>query len=643
MRSLFNTWYRRFGHWFVGKSRQGKNAWARNRSRRVCLSFDQLEDRMAPAVYFVNTLADISFTASQVDPATGEIMGHGNTVTLRSAIEAANETPGSNTIELLLPGDYKIAIPPAAPDDTAATENNLTGDFDIIPNAASPAHSSLTIVNASGDTAMVDGNNLDRVFDINPGGGAVPAGFTVILKGFTIQNGFASSGDGPSATGGGIRDEGNVNLTLTNMVVKNNRSTADGGGIVMENTVNASWILTIMNSTISNNHAGDAGGGIDTDGHGTVMISNSVVSGNTDLNQGAGIYIDSVTDAQGVLESANMTMTKTIVTNNSALAPSTTDGQGGSGGGISNAGNGTIRIDSSTISSNFADGSGGGFDDENGFGTLDIQQSLFINNSAALDGGAIREGGPSTFINSSEIKDNSSGGAGGGIFANGVTLTLQTSTVAGNTSSSNGGGIELQTTGSGTSGSTITDVTIAGNSALNNAGVNGGGIDAPAGFTGSVSLLNDTINANVAANGGGVFWVETSGTFAVQNTIIAQNFATTGPDAHNPSGNFTDNGNNLIGIAGATGGNTGFNAGSDQNGTASAPLDPKLGPLGNNGGPTVGAPGSSMVLETEKPAKGSPAIGNGNPAAAPMFDERGFLSVTKGKANIGAVSQAKHE
>src|SRR5438876_999726 len=80
----------------------------------------------------------------------------------------------------------------------------------------------------------------------------------------------AANPDGPTSTGGGIRDQGNTDLTLFNMVVTRNNATGDGGGIVMENTVNSSWILTINNSTISNNHAGDAGGGIDTDGAGTV-------------------------------------------------------------------------------------------------------------------------------------------------------------------------------------------------------------------------------------------------------------------------------------------------------------------------------------------------------------------------------------
>jgi hypothetical protein len=92
-----------------------------------------------------------------VDKATGRIIGT-HTVTLRSAIEAANSTPGSNTIRLSVAGTYKITIPPAASDDTAETEINQTGDFDIIPNASSPRGSTVTIVNDSGGLVAVSGN-----------------------------------------------------------------------------------------------------------------------------------------------------------------------------------------------------------------------------------------------------------------------------------------------------------------------------------------------------------------------------------------------------------------------------------------------------------------------------------------------------
>jgi hypothetical protein len=638
MSTLFGHYYRRFHQWIYGISRRGS---APTRSHRVYLKVDQLEDRVTPAVYKVNTLADLSL-APGVDNATGRIDGT-NTVTLRSAIFAANHTVGSNTIELTVPGVYKIAIPPAGTDDTMSGEDDSTGDFDIIPNAANTKESTLTIMNASGGKVAVDGNHLDRVFDINPNDAALAKAFTVVLDGFTIQNGIASPGDLAAGSGGGIRDQGNVNLTLTNMVVTGNRATADGGGLVMLNSVDGTWKLTITHSTISNNHAGDAGGGIDTDGAGTVVITDSVISGNTDVNQGAGVYIDLAVGASPGAPGADMTMTRTIVGNNQALASSMTDGQGGSGGGISNAGTGAMTIISSTIANNFAAGSGGGFDDENGVGTLNIQTSLFLNNAAALDGGAIREGGTSSAITSSEIKGNVSGQAGGGVFANGVTLTVMASTIANNISTGNGGGLELQTTGSGTTGSTLTDVTITGNSALNNAGVNGGGIDAPAAFTGSMALVNDTINANFADNGGGIFWAATSGsTFSLQNTIVAQNVASTaGPDAVNLAGMFTDNDGNLIGISGAGSGNTGFAAVHTQTGSTSAPLDPLLGPLQNNRGPTVGAPGASLVLETEAPLKNSPAIGKGILTGAPPTDERGFPSVQHGKINVGAVSQAK--
>jgi hypothetical protein len=71
------------------------------------------------------------------------------------------------------------------------------------------------------------------------------------------------------------------------------------------------------------------------------------------------------------------------------------------GGGV----NGTITIVRSTVSDNFAAGSGGGFDDENGFGTLVIQQSLFSGNSAVLDGGAIRGHHPHRLSTPSPARD----------------------------------------------------------------------------------------------------------------------------------------------------------------------------------------------------------------------------------------------
>ena len=112
-------------------------------------------------------------------------------------------------------------------------------------------------------------------------------------------------------------------------------------------------------------------------------------------------------------------------------------------------------------------------------------------------------------------------------------------------------------TGNGAS-ATVTNSTLTGNTA----GQQGGGIDAGLNVAVNfgLTLLNDTINGNFSGSGGGIFWGGT-GSVTVQNTLIAQNTAiTSGPDANSAAGTFTDNGGNLIGIAGTGSGNTGFNA-----------------------------------------------------------------------------------
>jgi predicted outer membrane repeat protein len=581
-----------------------------------------LEDRFAPATISVNSLADI------LNPAPG-------IVTLRSAIEQANATPGNNTVNLTVPGTYKITLP------AAGVDNNATGDFDILPNAATPPGSTLTIRNTSGGKVVVDGNHLDRVFDINPANVTAPARFTVVLQGFTIQNGVAQPGDGAAGSGGGIRDQGNVSLTLTNITLTNNRATADGGGIAMENAASTPWTLTINNSRITNNRAGDAGGGVETDGSGRVLINpGTVITGNTSVNQGAGIWLDAI-QVGDVFQGASLKVNGAVIGNNKALSA------GGVGGGIGNAGNGPVTLLNSTLADNFAGATGGGFGDENAQGSLTVLNSTFLNNTATGNGGGIAAGGPVTSVTNTEIDGNTSGGTGGGLFANGVTLAVQSSTFANNTASGDGGGIDLETTGAGLfHGSTITVTTLTGNTALNNAGANGGGINAGANFTGDLLLLGDTLNANFASVGGGVFWAATTGSnFGLQNTIIAGNFAAVGPDAASDKA-FIDLGGNLIGVSGPGSGNTGFTSATTQTGTLDNPLDPLLGPLQDNGGPAVGAPGHTiplqpgqpMTLKTELLLSGSPAIGAGILPRAGVTDERGFPSVVDGAINVGATS-----
>src|SRR5262245_1924013 len=117
--------------WFGGRRPE--------RRYRARPQLELLEARLAPAVFNVNSLADLSI-ATGVNP-DGTIIGQGNTVTLRSAIQAANANSGAggNTINLTLAGTYKI-IQAGTPGET----DNLKGEFSIFPTKP---NGNLTIVN----------------------------------------------------------------------------------------------------------------------------------------------------------------------------------------------------------------------------------------------------------------------------------------------------------------------------------------------------------------------------------------------------------------------------------------------------------------------------------------------------------------
>src|SRR6476659_7649267 len=98
----------------------------------------------------------------------------------------------------------------------------------------------------------------------------------------------------------------------------------------------------------------------------------------------------------------------------------------------------------------------------------------------------------------------------------------------------------------------------------------------------------------------------------LRNTLSAKNGGASG-GGNDADGSFASNGYNLIGTADHT---TGFTAIGDQTGTDASPIDPRLGPLQDNGGPTdTMAPLISSLA--------SPAIDKGKSFALPT-DQRGL-------------------
>jgi CSLREA domain-containing protein len=181
--------------------------------------------------------------------------------------------------------------------------------------------------------------------------------------------------------------------------------------------------------------------------------------------------------------------------------------------------------------------------------------------------------------------ENPSDEFGGGAYNYGGTLTISNSTFSDNDSFTAGGGVATE---QGTV--IVTDSTFSDNSAGGGGG--GGGIYKHT--LGTLEVINSTFSGNSAVFGGGI---NSNGSATLKNTIVAGNSASLrGPDVN---GTFTSQGYNLIGDGTDS---TGFTQAGDQVGTAARPLDPLLGGLDDNGGPT----------KTHALLAGSPAIDKGN-------------------------------
>ena len=341
-----------------------------------------------------------------------------------------------------------------------------------------------------------------------------------------------------------------------------------GGGLRNFGTVTLADVVIDANRSPSGN-----GGGIFNSGNLQIYgsaITDNKISFADGVARGGGIYNDGV-----------------AAIFNSTISNNVSDGQGSLalGGGIYNKN--VMTIESSSVINNHARfGTGGGIYNQaemalhevivqenrasSAAGILNVQGSMTFengtisNNIAANIGGGLENGGPGVAIFRNSTIANNVALLGGGIHNSG-NLTLHNSTVAMNTANRSGGGI---------------------------------------GNLGSLVLTHSTISGNSASfAGGGVHSSEISSSLHVRNTIVADNLSRPdlGPDV---KGFLTSSSYNLFG-------NGIFVIGTSP--TDILNVDPMLGPLQDNGGPT-----QTMAL-----LPGSPAIDAGDNTDAPEFDQRG--------------------
>jgi hypothetical protein len=277
-----------------------------------------------------------------------------------------------------------------------------------------------------------------------------------------------------------------------------------------------------------------------------------------------------------------------------AASPAVLDGAG-SGTVVTVANGSNVTLNYLTVQNGSTSGSGGGIENN---GTLTVDNSTVTGNSSTGANGAGIDNTGTLTVSSSTISDNTANQNGGGISSEGGTVTVSDSTISGNSAGADGGGVDLASSPGLITDSTITDNTAA----------SGGGID---NGSGSLTVIDATISSN--SNYGIVGSVTTGA------TIVAYDTPTDCQSA------LTSTGYDLSADS-----SCGFTAAGDREG-----VDPQLGGLTDNGGPT----------ETLLPASG-PAVGvipnstsvDSVPVCGGTSDQRGVNRPFGGSTcNIGAV------
>jgi hypothetical protein len=485
---------------------------------------------------------------------------------------------------------------------------------------------------------------------------------------------------GQGASGGGIQLSFGGRSTpsyISNSVISNNNTLGNGsagGGISTSNKVTVEW------STISGNFtAGDGslGGGLFAY---TAVINDSLFESNQTfgLNSGGGGAFASsyrpnwkITDSTfsanktfgggsrggAIASTSGVTIADSSFQNNGTYGPQT------GGGALSITGNWDSSISTSSFVNNATNGGGGGAISAQR--NITITDSILTGNRSTNGGGAIDHTGYSATMTiiRGKVSNNEAIGqniTGGGIRSQGIVKIMQ-SEISGNRivgGSARGGGVFSQAL------TTIIDSTVSGNHIIGSFG-QGGGLFA----LNPANIVSSTISGNQItgsqAEGGGVL---ANRELSLQHSTVAGNRIEneTGKGGGvfsrsiQPSISYSILAGNLVGLsaadlASAETGNPslrysliGSNAGTglipapvgspDANGNligvSVSPINPLLGPLADNAGPT----------KTHKLLDQSPAIDAGDPSlvlgqnGVPEFDQRGapFTRIAGGRIDIGA-------
>ncbi len=385
-----------------------------------------------------NTIASPGETTITVDIFEDEYLQYSATGTcsLREAITAAvGDAPfggcaggvaGEDTLISLSTGTYELTL-------SVLDDSNAGGDLDIYD--ISGAVELITIAGAGWNDTFIDGNSVDRIFDIN-------AYASVILEDLNVTEGQSQPADSHLGYGGGIYNEGTLNLQDANVSFNTaGRGTIStpGGGIFNAGTLYVYDSRVQYNETLSGFGTASAAGGGGIYNNNMLTMERSVVIDNFTGN--GGDTADATAhggDGGGIYNNGILQITTSSITENRTGTSSTSMGRGGNGGGIFNAA--SVQLFGCTLYGNqtgrgfkFAGGNGGGISNS---GMLVMYNTTVLRNTTGY--GAT---GPTYF---------GQGGNGGGLYStSSASIYLSTFAENGNvagTPNGNGGGIYITAT-----------------------------------------------------------------------------------------------------------------------------------------------------------------------------------------------------
>jgi hypothetical protein len=513
------------------------------------------------------------------------------------------------------------------------TLNNVT----IQNNVAQGGNGAKGAAGTNGGNGQNGGAGQDAL-----GGGIYSLGGSLTISHSTLTSNQALGGNG--GTGG-------TGATFTGTGGSGGQGgAAQGGGLYAQNGT-----LSLSASALASNQAiGGHGGQGGTGGAGLRLGGTGGVGGPGGAGQGGGIYANNLA----------LTVTGSSATVNHArggnggnggdggsparyfTASGGNGGMGatggaGQGGGIFASG-GLVSLSTSTLSGNFLQGAVGGNGGDGGTGSGGGTGAPGGSGGLGQGGGLYATGATLRVIASTIDHNHITAGPGGngGIGAGGFTTGFSGAGGAGGTGgAAQGGGLYTAS-----SGVTLTNSTIPFSQVQGGTGGKGGiagfgtgfgfsGAGGPGGVSqgggiytasGSIHFLNDTVAQNQALDsigglggngiqaagspGQGGAAVNAAATINARNTIFGEDKASQNTDFF---GHFTTAFNNLV--EDGTGSNLTNGMNGNIVGTTANPIDPLLGPLTNNGGPTL-----TMALKAN-----SPAIDTGTATGAPATDQRG--------------------